>query len=81
MVEPLIPAGLEAGNPPLGRLVKLTGVARNKERAPQVTPHAAKGLAAFLAAIAERPAGVFSCAVPPEHTDGFSGVTVTLEIM
>src|SRR5687767_12513356 len=41
--------------PPLGRLVKLTSVARNKERAPRMTPHAAKGLAAFLAAIAERP--------------------------
>lgn len=67
--------------PPLERTVRIKEISRSRERAPRVSPHAAKGLAAFLAAIAERPAGVFSYAVPPEHTDGFSGVTVTLEIM
>jgi len=66
---------------PLGRTVRIKEISRSRERAARVSPHAAKGLAAFRAAIAERPAGVFSYAVPPEHTDGFSGVTVTLEIM
>ncbi|HEX6045013.1 MAG TPA: hypothetical protein VFZ22_11030 [Pyrinomonadaceae bacterium] len=63
---------------PLGRVVKLVEVSRTKERAPRVEPHAANGLAGLLSAIA---AGQLSYAVPPEHTDGFSGVTVTMEIM
>ena len=42
-----------------------------------VEPHAAKGLAAFLSAIVE---GNTSYVVPPEHTDGLSGVTIDLEI-
>ncbi len=64
--------------PPLGRVVKVTGISRNRDRAPHVVPHAANGLAALLAAIAN---GVFSYSVPSEHTDGLSGVTVTLEFM
>ena len=63
--------------PPLGRIVKLIGISRNNESA-FVSPHAANGLAAWLSAIGD---GVLSYAVPSEHTDGLSGVTVTLEIM
>jgi len=62
---------------PLGRIVKLIGISRNKQSA-FVSPHAANGLAAWLSAIRD---GVLSYAVPPEHTDGLSGVTVSLEIM
>ena len=64
---------------PLGRVVKLVEISRNKERAPHVEPHAANGLAEWLSAIAGGQCS--SYAVPPEHTDGFSGVTVTMEIM
>ena len=63
---------------PLGRVVKLVEISRTNERAPRVEPHAANGLAGLLAAIAD---GVVSYVVAPEHTDGFSGVAVTLEIM
>jgi hypothetical protein len=66
--------------PPLGRVVRMTGISRNRERAPQLAPHAANGLAELLATIANQDHGVLSYAVPPEHTDGLSGVTVTLEI-
>ena len=62
---------------PLGRIVKLIGISRNNQSA-FVSPHAANGLAAWLSAIGD---GVLSYAVPSEHTDGLSGVTVTLEIM
>jgi hypothetical protein len=65
---------------PLGRIVKLTRISRNKQHA-SVTPHAANGLTALLAAIVEQGPGVLLYAVPPEHTDGLSGVTVTLEIV
>ena len=67
--------------PPLERAVRIMEISRSRERPARVSAHAANGLAAFVAAIAERRAGVFSYAVPPEHTDGFSGVTVTMEIM
>lgn len=66
---------------PLGRIVKLTGISRNRELAPHVAPHAANGLAALLAAIAKRDHGALSYTVPPADTDGFSGVTVTLQVM
>src|SRR5688572_13470039 len=49
--------------PPLERTVRIMAISRNKERAARVSPHAAKGLDVFLAAIAERPAGVFSYTV------------------
>lgn len=67
--------------PPFGRTLKMTAISRHKETATQVAPHAANGLAALLAAIAVHDTGVFSYVVPPEQTDGLSGVTVTLEIM
>lgn len=63
---------------PLGRIVKLTRILRNKERATRVVPHAANGLAALLSAIDEQ---IASYVVPPQHTDGLSGVAVTLEIL
>jgi hypothetical protein len=66
--------------PPLGLIVKMTGISRYKERATQVAPHAANGLAALLAAIAKHGQGVLSYAVPPEQTDGLSGVMITLKI-
>ena len=66
---------------PLGRVVRMTGVSRNKERAPQVAPHAANGLARLVAAIHEQGEGLLSYTVPADDTDGLSGVTVTWEIM
>ena len=61
----------------LGRTVCLRSVTRNTQRASGVVPHAANGLAAFLSAIND---GCKSYVVPPEHTDGVSGVTINLEI-
>jgi hypothetical protein len=56
--------------------VRLVSISRSPAIV-DVVPHAAKGLAAFLSSIDE---GLMSYVVPPEHTDGFSTVTVTLEI-
>ncbi len=56
--------------------VRLVSIARSPAIV-DVVPHAAKGLAAMLTAVDE---GSTSYVVPPEHTDGFSTVTVTLEI-
>ena len=66
---------------PLGRIVRLVSVSRNRVRTSAVVPHAANGLAAFLSAIVEQKQGRMSYVVPPEHTDGLSGVTVSLEIL
>jgi hypothetical protein len=66
---------------PLGRVVRLLSISRNRERTPDVVSHAANGLAAFLSAIIEQKQGPMSYVVPPEHTDGLSGVTVSLEIL
>ena len=66
--------------PPLGRTVRLVSISRNTDRAFQVEPHAANGLAAFLSAIVTNRSGRLSYVVPPQHTDGLSGVTVSLEI-
>ena len=63
---------------PLQRAVRVVEVSRNTERSPHVTPHAANGLAALLSAITD---GVLTYSVPSEHTDGFSGVKVSLEFM
>jgi hypothetical protein len=63
----------------LGRFVRLLSISRNRERASHVVPHAANGLAAFLSALEDRN-GRTSYVVPPEHTDGLSGVTIDLEI-
>jgi hypothetical protein len=65
---------------PLGRVVRMVAVSRSRERTPDVLPHAAVGLTGLLTAVAEHGEGVLSYSVPPEHTDGSSGVTVTLEI-
>ena len=64
--------------PPLSRIVRLVSISRSTQRTSHVVPHAANGLAAFLSAINER---CTSYVVPPEHTDGISGVTITLEIL
>jgi len=67
--------------PPLERVVRLVSISRNRERAFRVAPHAANGLGAFLSAIVEYDNGRMSYVVPPEHTDGLSGVTLNLEIL
>lgn len=56
--------------------VRLVSISRSPAIV-DVVPHAAKGLALMLSSIDE---GLTSYAVPPEHSDGFSSVTVTLEI-
>jgi len=61
------------------RIVRLVSISRNATIV-DVVPHAANGLAALLSAIAEHRHGVMSYVVPPAQTDGFSTVTVTLEI-
>lgn len=65
--------------PPLNRTVRLISISRGPTIV-DVVPHAANGLAALLSSIAGYHDGLLSYAVPPEHTDGFSTVTVTLEI-
>jgi hypothetical protein len=64
---------------PLDRIVRLVSVSRSPAIV-DVAPHAAKGLAALLSSIADNRNGVKSYVVPPAHTDGFSTVTITLEI-
>ncbi len=64
--------------PPLGRVVRLLSISRTRERTSHVVSHAAKGLVAFLSGVVE---GRVSYVVPLEHTDGASGVTVSLEFM
>jgi hypothetical protein len=64
--------------PPLERIVRLVSISRSTQRTSHVVPHAASGLAAFLSVIDDR---CTSYVVPPEHTDGISGVTITLEIL
>jgi hypothetical protein len=63
----------------LNRIVRLVSISRSP-RIVDVVPHAARGLAALLSYIAQQRNGLWSYAVPPEHTDGFSTVNVTLEI-
>src|SRR5215213_6658322 len=62
-----------------GRVVRLASISRSR-RIIDVIPHAANGLTALLSYIAQQRSGLLSYVVPPEHTDGFSTVTVTLEI-
>lgn len=56
--------------------VRLVSVSRTPAIVDAV-PHAAKGLAAMLTAIDR---GLMSYVVPPQHSDGYSTVTVTLEV-
>ena len=65
--------------PPLDRTVRLISIARSRNIVDAV-PHAANGLVAFLSSIVQHRAGPLSYVVPAEHTDGFSSVTVNLEI-
>jgi hypothetical protein len=64
---------------PSGRTVRLVSISRSRTIV-DVVPHAANGLACLLSSIARYENGFVSYDVPPEHTDGFSTVTVTLEI-
>jgi hypothetical protein len=66
---------------PLGRVVRLLSITRSTNRTFKVKPHAANGLAAFLSAILEHRSGHMSYVVSPEHTDGFSGVAINLDIL
>lgn len=61
------------------RIVRLISISRSPAIF-DVVPHAANGLAALLSSIAEHHIGVKSYVVPPAQTDGFSSVTVNLEI-
>lgn len=65
--------------PPLDRTVRLVSVSRSRTIVDAI-PHAANGLAALLSSIAQHRDGLMSHVVPPAHTDGFSTVTVSLEI-
>jgi hypothetical protein len=64
---------------PLNRLVRLVSTSRSPAIV-DVVPHAANGLAALLSSINKHATGLMSYIVPPEHTDGYSTVTVTLEL-
>ncbi len=63
----------------LDKIIRLVSVSRSPAIV-DVVPHAANGLAALSSSIAEHRNGVMTYAVPPAHTDGFSTITVTLEI-
>jgi hypothetical protein len=60
-------------------LVRLVSVSRSPAIV-DVVPHAANGLAALLSSIVQHRDGFMSYVVPPAHTDGFSTITVKLEI-
>jgi len=61
------------------RIVRLVSISR-RPTIVDVVPHAANGLAALLSFIGQQRSGISSYDVPLEHTDGFSTITVTLEI-
>jgi hypothetical protein len=64
---------------PSDRIVRLVSISRSPAIVDAV-PHAANGLAALLMSIAQHRNGLMSYVVPPAHTDGFSTVSVSLEI-
>ncbi len=59
--------------------VRLLSITRNRQLS-DVIPHAAKGLAGMLSAIAQCSRGSVSYVVPAKDTDGMSAVTVNLEV-
>lgn len=59
--------------------VRLISIVRSRQIS-DVKPHAAKGLAEMLSAIAQCGRGALRYVVPAEHTDGMSGVTVNWEV-
>jgi hypothetical protein len=65
--------------PPLDCIVRLVSISRSRAIVDAV-PHAANGLAALLSSIAQHRNGLMSHVVAAAHTDGFSAVTVSLEI-
>lgn len=64
---------------PSDRNVRLVSISRSPTIV-DVVPHAARGVAAMLAMLTGIDEGLTSYVVPPEHSDGFSTVTVTLEV-
>lgn len=64
----------------LERTIRLVSITRSTNRTFEVQPHAANGLAALLSAIVAHRGGRMTYVVPPEHTDGFSRVTIELEL-
>jgi hypothetical protein len=64
--------------PYLDRIIRLVSITRSRTIVDAV-PHAANGLAALLSSIANHRGGL-PYVVPAEHTDGFSSITVNLEI-
>ena len=62
------------------RTIRLVSITRSPNKTFEVQPHAANGLAALLSAIAEHRSGRMTYVVPPEHTDGFSRVSIELEL-
>jgi len=58
---------------------RLVSIVRNRQIS-DVKPHAANGLAGMWSSIAQCSRGPMSHVVPAEQTDGFSGVTVNLEV-
>jgi hypothetical protein len=64
---------------PSGRIVRLVSISRSPAIVDAV-PHAANGLAALLSSIAQHGSGLMSYVVPAAHSDGFSNITVSLEI-
>lgn len=67
--------------PSLDRFVRLLAVERRRLARPAVVrPHAADGLAAFLAALEQHRGQGLAYPVPPEHGDGIDQVTVIMEL-
>ena len=64
---------------PSDRTVRLVSISRRRTII-DVVPHAANGLDALLSFIAHYHKGFLSYDVEPEHSDGCSTITITLEI-
>lgn len=62
----------------LQRFVRLLSITRHRQLS-DVKPHATYGLSTWLSAL-KRVEGSVSYVVPAEHTDGFSSVTLNLEV-
>lgn len=68
--------------PPLNRPARLLAVERRRlDRPATPRPHAADGLAAFLATLEHHQGQHLAYTVPPEHGDGVDQVTVMMETL
>jgi len=63
----------------LGRSIKLVAIERTRTAA-TVTPHAAAGARAMLAALRAQPAGRLAYRVPVKHGDGVDDITIVWEV-